>query len=72
MTLRYNREDRMATVLGKDLLAIKKNKDGQSSVDYDNPHELLLISPKTYINNALFEGRDFNMTLDGKIQFLNQ
>lgn len=72
MTLRYHREARMATVLGKDLLAIKKNKDGQSSVDYDNPHELLLISPKTYINNALFEGRDFNMTLDGKIQFLNQ
>ena len=72
MTLRYHREARMATVLSKDLLAIKKNKDGQSSIAYDVPHELLYLSPKTYINNALFEGRDFNMTLDGKIQFLNQ
>lgn len=62
----------MATVLSKDLVAIKKNKDGQSSIDYQKPHELLLISPKTYINNALFEGRDFIVSLDGKIQFLNQ
>ena len=72
MTLRYHREARMATVLSKDLVAIKKNKDGQSSIAYDKPHELLLISPKTYINNALFEGRDFIVSFDGKIQFLNQ
>ncbi len=72
MTLRHHREARMATVLSKDLLAMKKNKDGQSSISYDSPHELLLISPKTYIDNALFEGRDFNISLDGKIQFLNR
>ena len=72
MTLRYHREARMATVLSKDLVAIKKNKDGQSSIDYKKPHELLLISPKTYINNALFEGRDFILSYDGKIQFLNR
>ena len=72
MTLRSHREARMATVLSKDLLAMKKNKDGQSSIAYDNPHELLYLSPKTYINNALFEGRDFCFSLDGKIQFLNR
>jgi hypothetical protein len=72
MTLRYHREARMATVLSKDLSTIGKNKDGQSSISYDKPHELLLISPKTYINNALFEDRDFYVSLDGKIQFLNQ
>jgi hypothetical protein len=72
MTLRHHREARMATVLSRELVAIKKNKDGQSSVAYDNPHELLYLSPKTYINNALFEGRDFNVSLDGKIQFLNR
>jgi hypothetical protein len=72
MTLRYHREARMTTVLSKDLSAIGKNKDGQSSIAFNKPHELLLISPKTYINNALFEGRDFIVSFDGKIQFLNQ
>lgn len=70
VTFRRHSEARAAVVLGKDLVEIGKHKDGESSVDFKNPHELLLMSPSSYLKAMLFEGIHFRMALDGTITFL--
>ncbi|MBR3220589.1 MAG: hypothetical protein IKF72_00015 [Kiritimatiellae bacterium] len=70
ITFRRHLEARASVVLEKDLKAIGKHKTGESSVNFENPHELLYLSPGVYFSNMLFEGIHFKMMLDGTIIFL--
>jgi len=58
------------TDLGTRLKAKGKNAAGESKIDTNSPHELLLVSPSTYLSQVLFEGIHFKMDLAGKINFL--
>jgi len=69
ITLRGHREARKMTDLQSELSEVGKNKQGQSSIDFTNPHELLLISEKKAWSSFLFEGIHFVMGLDGEITF---
>ena len=69
-TFRHHIEARASVVLGKDLAEQGKHKDGESSIDFNAPHELLRLSPGTYLKQMLFEGIHFRMALDGTIKFL--
>lgn len=71
VTFRYHTEARAAVDLGKDLVNAGKHKAGESSISFDNPHELLLLSPSRYCKNMLFEGIHFKMMLDGSIKFID-
>ena len=70
VTFRYHSEARAAVVLAKDLLMNGKHKAGESTIDFERPHELLLLSPAKYCSQMLFEGIHFRMMLDGTIKFL--
>ena len=72
--MRLHREARKSTDLQKAMgdMYGSKNKQGLTTVSFDVPYELLRLSVGNYCDNALFEGRDFNISLDGKIQFLNR
>lgn len=70
MTFRRHSEARASVVLSKDLIAMGKHKAGESAVDFETPHELLLMSPSSYLKTMLFEGVHFRMALDGTITFL--
>lgn len=70
VTFRYHTEARAAVDLGKDLVALGKHKAGESAIDFENPHELMLLSPVRYCGHMLFEGVHFRMMLDGSIRFL--
>lgn len=70
ITFRRHVEARASVVLAQDLKAAGKHAAGESRIDLDNPHELLLVSPKGYLSQMLFEGIHFRMMLDGSIKFL--
>lgn len=72
--MRLHREARKSTDLQKAMgdMYGSKNKQGLTTVSFDVPYELLRLSVGNYCDNALFEGRDFNISLDGKIRFLNR
>ena len=70
VTFRHHAEARAAVDLGKDLVALGKHKAGESAIDFENPHELMLLSPVRYCGHMLFEGVHFQMMLDGSIKFL--
>ena len=70
MTFRRHSEARASVELAKDLVSMGKHKAGESVVDYENPHELLYMSPGSYLRAMLFEGIHFRMALDGTITFL--
>ncbi len=70
MTFRRHSEARASVELAKDLISMGKHKAGESVVDYENPHELLYMSPGSYLRAMLFEGIHFRMALDGTITFL--
>ena len=70
VTFRYHTEARAAVDLGKDLVALGKHKAGESAIDFESPHELMLLSPVRYCGHMLFEGVHFRMMLDGSIRFL--
>ena len=70
ITFRRHLEARASVVLAKDLAAAGKHKAGESQIDFEKPHELLLLSPGVYFAKMLFEGIHFKMLLDGSIKFL--
>ena len=70
VTFRLHIEARASVVLAKDLVDQGKHKAGESSIDFVNPHELLLLSPGVFLKQMLFEGIHFRMMLDGSIKFL--
>lgn len=76
-TLRLHTEARASTVLSKELPnelktdGRKKNKAGESRVDFsDKPYELLRLGRKELFGKMLFEGIDFKISFDGRIEFL--
>lgn len=69
ITLRLHSEARAAKDLEKELPAIGKNKKGESKIDFENPHEMLLIGPKVYLKQIWFEGIHFDIGLDGVVRF---
>jgi CRISPR-associated endonuclease Csn1 len=62
-------EARASTDLSKQLKDKGKNSKGESSPDYNSPHELLRLSPGVYFAHMLFEGIHFDMDMAGKISF---
>ena len=70
ITLRLHTEARASVILAKDLAGSGKHKAGESSINLNNPHELLLLSPGVYFKNMIFEGVHFKMAIDGTITFL--
>lgn len=69
MTLTLHNEARASVDLDKVLIAAGKNKAGSSKIDFDHPHERLLVSPGVYLKQMIFEGIDFSMKIDGTIVF---
>jgi CRISPR-associated endonuclease Csn1 len=65
ITLRFHAEARDAGSLSKTLARAA----GESSIDFDNPHPLLLLSPGTYAEHFLFDGIHFDVSLAGAITF---
>ena len=72
ITFRLHTEARASTVLEAELAAEGFNKKGESKIVFDNPYRLLLVSPKTYLSQMLFEGIHFKMMLDGSIEFIER
>ena len=72
MTLRFHTEARAATVLEASLAADGLHKKGESRLNFDEPFRLLLVSPKVYLSQMLFEGIHFRMALDGTITFIKE
>lgn len=70
ITFRRHLEARASVVLAKDLKAAGKHAAGESRIDLERPHELLLVSPGVYMRQMLFEGIHFRMMLDGSIRFM--
>ncbi len=70
MTLRLHTEARAGTVLSADLAKAGKLAAGESKIDLEHPHELLLLFPSAYLKQMQFEGIHFKIMLDGTIQFL--
>ena len=72
MTFRHHLEARASTVLEKYLKEEGFNAKGESKINLENQYLLLLLSPKTYLSQMLFEGIHFKMFLDGSIEFLKR
>lgn len=72
ITLRFHSEARASVILTKDLKSSGKHAAGESKISFENPHELLLISPTIYSKQMLFENIHFKMNLDGSIKFLRR
>ena len=72
VTFRHHLEARASTVLENDLVESGLHKKGESKINLERPYLLLLLSPKVYLSQMLFEGIDFKMMLDGTIQFINR
>lgn len=70
ITFRFHSEARASVVLAKNLLGMGKHKAGESTLDFEHPHELLLLSPARYCSQMLFESIHFRMMLDGTIEWL--
>ncbi len=69
ITLRFHKEARRMKDLGTDLVSSGKKGAGQSSIDFVNPHELLLLNLKKAWASFLFEGIHFRMGVDGGVTF---
>jgi CRISPR-associated endonuclease Csn1 len=69
ITFCLHSEARASTDLSKYLKSIDKHAAGESSIDFIQAHELLLLSPGTYLSHVLFEGIHFDMDWTGKITF---
>ena len=54
-------------VLGKDGNPMTFNVQGESSVDFENPHKLLRLNKNFFIDGILIEGIDFKIDLKGEI-----
>ncbi len=66
--MRWHREARAKTDAEKSM----KNDYGfetSSKLPFDVTYPLLRLSPNNYQNHTLFEGIDFDLTIDGKIKF---
>ena len=72
ITFRHHLEARASVVLSKELKDAGKHASGESKIDLEHAHELLLVSPGVYIPQMLFEGIHFKMNLDGSIRFLER
>ena len=70
ITFRRHLEARASVMLAKDLAEAGKHKNGESSIDFETPHELLYLSQSVCLRSMLFEGIHFKMMLDGSIVFL--
>lgn len=70
--MRFHTEARAATVLEASLAANGFHKKGESKLNFDEPFRLLLVSPKVYLGQMLFEGIHFRMALDGSITFMKE
>ena len=70
ITLRLHKEARRLKDLSVDLVSTGKKGAGQSSVDFEKPHELLLLNLKKAWASFLFEGIHFKMGLDGRVKYL--
>lgn len=69
ITLCHHAEARASTDLAAHLKSIGKSPKGESSPNFDSPHELLRLSPSVYTTHVLFEGIHFDMDLAGKIAY---
>ena len=69
ITLRLHKEARRMKDLSTALISSGKKGAGQSSIDFEKPHELLLLNLKKAWASFLFEGIHFTMDLDGTIHF---
>lgn len=69
MTLRRHSEARASVVLSKDLKEAGKHGAGESKIEIETPHELLLVAPGTYLSMVMFEGVHFSMAIDGSVAF---
>jgi len=72
ITFRHHLEARASTVLEKYLKEEGLNGKGESKINLENQYLLLLLSPKTYLSQMLFEGIHFKMLLDGSIEFMKR
>jgi hypothetical protein len=72
ITFRHHLEARASTVLEKYLKEEGFNAKGESKINLENQYLLLLLSPKTYLSQMLFEGIHFKMLLDGSIEFMKR
>ena len=72
VTMRFHTEARAATVLEANLVESGFRKKGESKLNFDEPFRLLLVSPKVYLEQMLFEGIHFRMALDGSITFIKE
>jgi len=71
VTFRLHTEARASVVLAKDLVELGKHKAGESAIDFEHSHELLLLSPGVYLSEMIFEGIHFKMSIDGTIEFIS-
>ena len=69
--LYYHREARRSTVLGEELKAMGKNKEGASNVNFSSPEPLLLVTKGVFLEHMLFEGVHFTLSMDGKIEWID-
>lgn len=69
ITLRFHKEARRMKDLSAALVAAGKKGAGQSSVDFESPHELLLLNFKKAWVSFLFEGIHFKMGMDGILSY---
>ena len=69
--LYYHREARRSTVLGEELKAMGKNKEGASKVNFSSPEPLLLVTKGVFLEHMLFEGVHFTLSMDGKIEWID-
>jgi hypothetical protein len=72
ITFRHHLEARASTVLEKYLKEEGFNAKGESKINLENQYLLLLLSPKAYLSQMLFEGIHFKMLLDGSIEFMKR
>lgn len=72
VTFRHHSEARQSTILESDLVQSGFHKKGESKINFDEPYKLLLMSPKAYISQMLFENIHFRMMLDGSIKFIQE
>jgi hypothetical protein len=72
ITFRLHTEARASTVLESELSSAGFHKKGESKINLDDPYRLLLISPKVFLSQMLFEGIHFKMMLDGTVEFMER
>ncbi|MGN1324919.1 MAG: hypothetical protein ACI4YA_01030 [Candidatus Spyradenecus sp.] len=68
--LRYHQEARGRTQLTSALAEMGLTKSGVTEVNITAAYPLLRLSVGTYLSHCCFEGKDFVLTLDGRIEWL--